>query len=137
MAVDAAHHDIQLRQGVFFEIHLAVAPDVALQTGKDSDAQTTLLIELAHVLGEVDRSFLIETIRHRQSLGMIGNSDVFVAQRARRFGHLFQRRAAIGLGGMHVQIAANVGKLDQLGQAASERSLDFAAILAQLGRNPG
>ena len=67
---------------------------------------------------------------------MIRNGDVFVAPRARRLGHFFKRRAAVGFGGVHVEIAADIRELDQLRQAALRRGFDLAGVFAQLRRNP-
>ena len=67
---------------------------------------------------------------------MIRDGDVLVAQRARRFGHFFERGAAVGGGGVHVEVAANVALLHQLRQRMRLGQFDFAVVLAQLGRNP-
>ena len=68
---------------------------------------------------------------------MIRDGDVFVAALARGRGHFFERRAAVGLGGVHVQIAADLRKLHQLRQAVLGGGFDLAPIFAQLRRNPG
>jgi len=73
---------------------------------------------------------------------MVRDGDVFVPKRVRGFGHFLKGGAAVRFGGVHVKIAADVGKFDQLGQAASRRLIDdggfhLAAIFAQFGRNPG
>ena len=94
-------------------------------------------VDLAHLPGELDRALLVQAVGHGQRLRVVGDGDVLVAQRARRFGHLFERRAAVGLGGVHVQVAADVFQFHQLRQAALGRGFDFAAVLAQLRRNPG
>ena len=94
-------------------------------------------IQIAHLLGERDGALFVQAVGHGQRLGMIGDGDVLVAQRAGGLGHFFERGAAVGFGGVHVQVAADVGELDQLGQAAFERGFDFAAVFAQLRRNPG
>ena len=67
---------------------------------------------------------------------MIGDGDVFVAALAGGRGHFFERRAAVALGGVHVDIAADVRQFDQLGQAIFGGALDFAQVFAQLRRNP-
>ena len=94
------------------------------------------MIQLAHLLGESDGALFIQAVGHGERLGMIGDRDVFVAQRVRGLGHFFERRAAVGFGGVHVQIATDVGQFDQLRQTAFERGLDLAAIFAQFRRNP-
>src|SRR6185437_15405379 len=49
----------------------------------------------------------------------------------------FERRAAVGLSRVHVQIAPNIGLLDQLRQPSFERGFDLARIFPKLRRNPG
>ena len=135
VAVDAADDDVEFGQRVFGEIHRAVAPDVAFEAGEDAEREAAA-IELAHLLGEGDGALFIQAVGHGEGLRMIGDGDVFVAQRAGGLGHFFERGAAVGFGGVHVEIAADVGELDQLGQAAFERGFDLAAVFAQLRRNP-
>ena len=43
---------------------------------------------------------------------------------------------AVGFGGVHVQVAAQVGAIDQPGQRSRRGRFDLAARLAQLRRNP-
>ncbi len=117
------------------EVQRAVFQDVALDAGEDADAEA-VAVDLAHLAGEGHHALFIQPVGHGERLGVVGDGDVLVAERAGGFGHLFQRGAAIGLGGVHVEVAADVGQLDQLGQAAFGGGFDFAAVLAQLGRNP-
>ena len=84
-------------------------------------------------LRECDRAFFIETVRHRERLGMIRDRDIFVAQLARGLGHLFERCAAVGFRGVHVQVAADIGELQQLGQPV----LSAASISPQFSRSSG
>ena len=44
--------------------------------------------------------------RERERLGVIGDRDVRATRRARRVGHLLERALAVGLGRVHVEIAA-------------------------------
>ena len=111
--MDAADHEIQLAQRVVFQIHGAVAADIALDSGKDAQPQPAL-IHFANLVREGDRALLIHPVGHRQGFGMIGDGDVLVAHRVRRFGHFFERGPAVALASMHVQIAANVLQLHQL-----------------------
>ena len=67
---------------------------------------------------------------------VVGDRDVLVAALARRLGHLLDRGVAVGGGGVHVQVAADVAQLDQLRQLALAGCGQLAAVLAQLGRDP-
>ena len=51
--------------------------------------------------------------------------------------HRRDRVPAVGLGRVHVQIAAEIGAIDEAGQLTGGRGLDLAARLAKLRRNPG
>ena len=135
VAVDAGDHNIEFSQGVFGEIHFPVAADVALQTRQDVDTEP-VLIQLAHSLGERDGACFIQAVGHGESFRVVRDGDVFVAQGAGGFGHFLQRGAAVGFGGVHMQVAADVGKLHQFREASFESRLNLAAVFAQLRRNP-
>ena len=99
------------------QVHGAVFHDVALQAGEDADARAPSRLSSRTWRGEGHRALFIQAVGHGQRLGMVRDGDVFVAALARGRGHLFQRGAAVGLGGVHVDIAADVRQLHQLGQA--------------------
>ena len=80
---------------------------------------------------------LVEPVGHRERLAVIGDRDVLQARRVRRARHRLDIGAAVGLGGVHVQVAAQIGVLDQARQRAGLGRLDLAAVLAQLGRHEG
>src|SRR5947207_11509161 len=67
---------------------------------------------------------------------MVGDGNVFVSPIAGGGGHFLERGTAVGLGSVHVYIAADVTEFNELRQAAFESGFDFAGILAKLGRNP-
>ena len=67
---------------------------------------------------------------------MIRDGDVFVTARAGGRGHLCEGGAPVALGGVHVQVAADVRQFHQLGQAVFGGALDLAQVFAQLRRNP-
>ena len=96
-----------------------------------------LAVELAHLRGESHGAFLIQAEGHGEGFGMIGDGDVFVAALARGFGHFFERGAAVGLGGVHVHVAADLAQFDQFGQAAFGGGSISPQVFAQLRRNPG
>ena len=68
---------------------------------------------------------------------VVGDRHVGVAALAAGLGHLLQRVAAVGEGGVGVQVALDVGELDQLRQLAFARRLQLAAALAQLRLDVG
>ena len=62
--------------------------------------------------------------------------DVLEAALARGLGHLLDRVAPVGGDGVHVQVAAQVGLLDQHRDLAGLAERELAAVLAQLRRDP-
>ena len=66
---------------------------------------------------------------------MLGDGEIFQAERVRRSGHVLQRIAAVGRDGVRMQIALEIGVFDKLGQASGARGLDLAAIFPKLGRD--
>ena len=64
---------------------------------------------------------------------MVGDGDILVAAAQRRFRHLANGVFAVGLVGVHVEIAANIGLLNQVRQAVLVRGFDFA----QFSRSSG
>ena len=82
------------------------------------------------------RARLVEAVGHRQRLAVVGDGDVLEPRAAAAAGHLLERVAAVGLGRVHVQVAAEVAARQQPRQRAAPRPLDLAAVLAQLRRHP-
>ena len=69
--------------------------------------------------------------------GVVGDRQVGVAARLRRLGHLGERVAPVGERRVAVQVAAQVGELDQLRELALGGRGDLAVALAQLGLDVG
>ena len=63
-------------------------------------------------LNVLDRTLVIQSIGESQILGMVGDGHVFVAMCAGGLGHFFDGVAAVGLHGVHVHIALQVGLRD-------------------------
>src|SRR2546430_2241051 len=91
------------------------------------------LVDRAPLLAQALR---IEPERHRHALGVVGDGDVLVPERPRGIGHLGDRPATVGRLGVHLQVAAHVAQLDELGEPMLARQRDLAARLAQLRRDP-
>ena len=77
----------------------------------------------------------IETMRHGDPTAVIGQGDVFVAPRLRRFCHPGDGDRAVGPVRVHVKVASHIRKSYKFGQFAGLRRCDFAAVLAQLRRD--
>ena len=121
----AGDDEVEFGQRVFAQVHAAVAQDVALESGKDADA-TLFPVERANLACEIDGAAFIQAVRHGQRLRVVGDGDVVVTQGAGGLDHLFERAAPVALARVHVQVAANVGALDQHGQFMPFGGFDLA-----------
>ena len=83
-----------------------------------------------------ERPLLVQAVGHGQVLGVVGDGDVLVAAGQGGIGHLADGVVAVGGGGVHVHVAADVGRLNEPGKAAVRGTLDLAQVLAHLGRHP-
>ena len=134
-AVHAGHHHVHLRQRRVVEIERPVGENIHLDARKHPDPALHLGVDLANALDVRQRARVVQTVRHRQMLGVVGDRNISEPPCQRRLGHLADGVAAVGRIGVHVQIAANIRQRNQLRQRVRCRSLQFAAVLAQLGRD--
>ena len=81
-------------------------------------------------------AFVVEAVGHGQVFGVVGDGDVLKAAGEGGFGHFADGVAAVGGGGVHVHVAADVGRLDEAGQGVVGGGFDFAEVFAQLGGHP-
>ena len=94
-------------------------------------------VERANARGMLQRAVLVEPVGHRERLAVVGDRDVAVAKPVRGGGHRLQIVAAVGDRRVHVKIAAQIGGSDRAAAARrASGSVDFAAVLAKLGRHP-
>src|SRR2546426_2769250 len=66
---------------------------------------------------------------------MIRDGDVLVTALASGLDHFLRRVLSIAPAGMHVKVALDIGKLDDVGKLARGGSLDFSLVFAQDRRN--
>ena len=66
---------------------------------------------------------------------MVAEGEILVPERPRRQRHLLDGRLSVRPGRVAVEVAAQVGPLDEHGQLALPRRLELAPVLAQLGRD--
>ena len=79
----------------------------------------------------------VQPVDHRHPLRVVGDGDVLQPALLGGGGHLLDRGRAVGPRAVHVQVAADVAQLDQLGQLAGVGPIELAPGLAQLGRETG
>jgi hypothetical protein len=91
-------------------------------------------IDLAALACEPRR---IETMRHSDATAVVGQRDIFVALRLRSLGHGCNGSGAVRPIGTHMKITADVRSRYQRRQIARIGKREFAAVLAQFGRDVG
>jgi hypothetical protein len=72
-------------------------------------------------------ALFVQPVRHGDGLAVIGQRNIFVAQIFRGLRHLFDRVAAVGFDGVHMDVALQVGLRDERGQGVFFGGIDFAA----------
>ena len=111
----AGNHNIHLHEDVIGKVKLAVSENVDLNAGEDANSADFLFC-LSNVLDVLHGALVIESVGESQVLGVVRDGHVFVAMLFRGLRHLFDRVAAVGLHGVHVNVALKVGLRDQLGK---------------------
>ena len=120
---------VEARELVLRHVDLAVRPDVRLDAREDPQ----LRIALAHLL---DRLELRCEPAVAQVVRVVGDRVVLVAALDRRRDHLLERVLAVGRPvGVGMEIAAQLGELDERRELVSPCRLELAARLAQLRRD--
>ena len=113
MSSDAMH--------VIGAIDPAVVQDVGLDPMQDRQCGKLLAHERDLVALPLE-AVAIERAERRRVLGVIGDRDVLVSERAALGDHVMQCVAPVAVRGVHVQVAANVGALDEAGQRSRKRA---------------
>ena len=126
--------DVELCEAVVGEVHRAVGADVALDAGQHGDA-VEAGVELADGARVLERADLVEAVGHREGLAVIGDRDVLEPGGPGRQRHRLGVGAAVGRGGVHVQVAAEILPLDQPRERPCLGGGNLPAVLPQLGRH--
>ena len=145
--VDRGDDQVEARQQVVLEVERAVGADLELAAVEEPEAPGRrrrrgrpgrfLRREPGVERGD-DLDLLRDPVRgqaagDRERLRVVGQDLVGVAARAGGLGHDLDRVMAVGPVGMAVEVAAQVGQVDEGRQPAGQRRLDLAGVLAQLG----
>ena len=67
----------------------------------------------------------------RDGLRMVGERDVFVAQLLGGAAHFLDGVFSVRRGGVHLQVAANVGELHEVAAACAARRLRFRRVISR------
>jgi hypothetical protein len=139
--VHRAHHVVEGAQHVVGVVQAAVGQDVGLDPLQQAEARPS---PARRARGSRRRSPGAACARRPgQPAGVAGrlrvvrDPQVAPAARPRRLRHLRHRGAAVGIGGVAVEGAAQVVHLHQRRQTPLRRGLHLAPPLAQLGGDPG
>src|SRR3989442_6406775 len=109
-------HDIELRETLVVEVQGAVLENVHLGAGKHADSQAAFAGGV-NSLDVLEHAFFVEAVGNRDGFAVVGQGDVFVAEGARRFGHLLDGVLAVAGGGVPLQVGADVFTGNELLQA--------------------
>ena len=149
--MDRGDDQVEAGQQVVLEIEPAVGADLELATVEEAETlgrrpgrcrPGCLLgrepgVERGDHLGLLGDPVRGQPVRDRERLRVVGQDLVRVASGAGGLGHDLDRVVAVGPVGMAVEVAAQVGQVDERREPAGDRGLDLAMILAQLGLDVG
>ena len=122
--MDRRDHPIEARELLRRDIDLAVRADVRLDARKDAE----LRVPLPH---QLDLLELPGQTTFAQVMRVVGDRVVLVATRDGCRDHLLECRLAVRRPvRVRMQVAAQVGKLDEVRQLAAPRRIELPAVLA-------
>ena len=78
---------------------------------------------------------VVHAVGHGEIFGVVGDGDVAAAAEDGGFSHLADGAGAVGLGGVHVGVAVEVGEGDELRKRVGGGGFEFATIFAEFGRD--
>ena len=130
IGVDGGDDHVELRKHFVVQIERAVFQDVDFDSRQQADSGHALL-RRANFFDLLERAFLVHAVGDGDGFRMVGQRDVFVAERARGLAHLFDGVLAVRGGRVHLQIAANVGERHELRAACPVRPLRFRPVISR------
>ncbi len=128
--VDGRHHPVELLEDLVGDVELAVRANVHLDPLQDPEGRERL-VERVDLLPLQLQPPVAEPRR------VVAHREVLVPERLRGARHLLDRRLPVRPGRVRVQVAAQVGALDQDGQRAVASGHQLARVLPQLGWDVG
>ena len=110
-----------------------------VDAGKDSNFSLKFYLKFGVNLPDLfdvcESSFVVESVGHGEVFAVVGDGDVGQATGQGGFGHLADGVASVGGFGVHMEVAADVGKGDEVGQGMGGGGFELAGVLAKLGWN--
>ena len=133
--VDAGDDDVELGERFVGQVELAFSEDVDFDAGEDVNAAGHFVVDLADAGSVGESAGIVHAVGHGEIFGVVGDGNVAATAEYGGFGHFADGAGAVRLGGVHVDVAVEVGEGDELREGVSGGGLEFAAVFAELGRN--
>ena len=122
-------HPVELREDVVGEIERPVGEDVDLASAQDAKGRE-LLVRGGDLLALAPDVVGVESGYDSYGARVVADRDVLVTEVSGRQAELENRGASVRPGGVTVEIAADLGELDERRRGTAE------GFLAQFGRTP-
>ena len=129
---------IELGEKFVFVVEAAIGEDVDFAAGEDEDA-FDLFGDGVDGFDVVEEAVGAEAVGLELRFGVVGDGAVLVAA-AFAFGdHFFDGAGAVGGGGVHMEVATDVGEFEdfEVGLGGEFEGFEFAAVFAEFGGHPG
>ncbi len=132
--VERGQHDVETLEDGVLEIETAVGQDVDLDAVEDRHSGKAIPqgVDLLALAGDVAAR---ERPRRGRARRVVCDRDVLVPERMTASDHRREVVAAIAVGRVHVQVAADVRRIDELRKIARRRSVGLATAVPELGRD--
>ena len=105
LRVERAKDEVETREDGRIRVARAFRGEVHLDAAEDHRARATG-VHGGDVLALSHKARLVHSVRDAKRLRVIGDGDAFAPDRRGRLDHVFDRRAAVGLVGVHLMIRA-------------------------------
>ena len=134
--MDRHHHEVELGKRFIVQIESTIVQDVdfgALENDRLLH-RVPNRVYLAKLLAELGPT---EPACHPHCLRMIGDCHVRIPAVGTGLHHVSHAVMPIRVSGVHLKVAADVAKLDQLRKPVMQCGVDFSPIFPKLRRDPG
>ena len=132
---------IGAREHVIGKVEPATLEHIDLDPLEHDDRRRPLgserLIEPVDPIPLLEEPRPVQPARHRDALAMIGDRDILETSLPRAADHLDKRVLAVGVGGVHVEIATDLPLLEKDGEPPRGRQQDLVTPLTQFRGDPG
>ncbi len=118
-------HPLELGEDVVGKVERAVREDVALAAAQDPEGPEQL-VRSRDLLGLAAQVVRVQPGHDAHVAGVVADRDDLVAERLRGAAHLDHGGLPVGRGRVDVEIAADVGQLEQIGRRIA--GFDFAQL---------